>query len=179
MQFPSQMFAFLDAARSNNRLSFTLPLRRAARFMLVMTRKRDESILVDRNIEITVVEIRGDKVRLGVNAPKEVPVHRREVFETIHGIGDVAASPPQAAATSHVPEFEEGALVALAAPELALLDRFRDAIRAQTGAAPRREQTLQAILSAVNEGRETIGRPFTLEDLQRSIAAALKGSAAT
>ncbi len=51
--------------------------------MLVLTRKKDESIMVGDDVEIFIVEIRGDKVRLGINAPKEVPVHRREVFDVI------------------------------------------------------------------------------------------------
>ncbi len=51
--------------------------------MLVLSRKKDESIVINNNIRIVVVEIRGDKVRLGVEAPKEVPVHRREVFDAI------------------------------------------------------------------------------------------------
>ena len=51
--------------------------------MLVLSRKKDESIVINNDITIVVVEIRGDKVRLGVEAPKEVPVHRREVFDAI------------------------------------------------------------------------------------------------
>ena len=51
--------------------------------MLVLSRKKDESIVINNDITIVVVEIRGDKVRLGVEAPKEVPVHRREVYEAI------------------------------------------------------------------------------------------------
>lgn len=51
--------------------------------MLVLSRKRDESIVINNDITITVVEIRGDKVRLGVEAPKDVPVHRREVYDAI------------------------------------------------------------------------------------------------
>ena len=51
--------------------------------MLVLSRKKDESIVINNDITIVVVEIRGDKVRLGVEAPKEIPVHRREVFEAI------------------------------------------------------------------------------------------------
>ena len=51
--------------------------------MLVLSRKKNESIVIDNNITIVVVEIRGDKVRLGVEAPKEVPVHRREVYDAI------------------------------------------------------------------------------------------------
>jgi carbon storage regulator len=51
--------------------------------MLVLSRKRDERILIADNIVITVVDIRGDKVRLGIEAPKEVPVHREEVARKI------------------------------------------------------------------------------------------------
>jgi len=51
--------------------------------MLVLSRKKNESIVINNDITIVVVEIRGDKVRLGVEAPKEVPVHRREVFDAI------------------------------------------------------------------------------------------------
>lgn len=51
--------------------------------MLVLSRKKNESIVINDNINIVVVEIRGDKVRLGVEAPKEIPVHRREVYEAI------------------------------------------------------------------------------------------------
>ena len=52
--------------------------------MLVLSRKKNESIVINDDITIMVVEIRGDKVRLGIEAPKTVPVHRREVFDAIH-----------------------------------------------------------------------------------------------
>ena len=52
--------------------------------MLVLSRKKNESIVINDDITIVVVEIRGDKVRLGVEAPKEVPVHRQEVYDAIH-----------------------------------------------------------------------------------------------
>ena len=52
--------------------------------MLVLSRKLNESIVIDDHIVVTVVEIRGDKVRLGIQAPKEVPVHRSEVHAAIH-----------------------------------------------------------------------------------------------
>jgi carbon storage regulator len=51
--------------------------------MLVLSRQRDESIMIGDNIVITIVDIRGDKVRLGINAPTEIPVHRQEVYEAI------------------------------------------------------------------------------------------------
>ncbi len=51
--------------------------------MLVLSRQRDETIMIGDDIEVTVVDIRGDKVRLGINAPKEVAVHRKEVYDQI------------------------------------------------------------------------------------------------
>ena len=51
--------------------------------MLVLSRKRDQQIVVGDNVVITIVEIRGDKVRLGIEAPPHVPVHRSEIFDAI------------------------------------------------------------------------------------------------
>lgn len=51
--------------------------------MLVLSRQRDESIVIGDNVVVTIVDIRGDKVRLGIEAPGEIPVHRREVYEAI------------------------------------------------------------------------------------------------
>ncbi|MEX1224636.1 MAG: carbon storage regulator CsrA [Pirellulales bacterium] len=51
--------------------------------MLVLSRQRDESIIIGNNIVVTIVDVRGDKVRLGIDAPAEIPVHRREVYEAI------------------------------------------------------------------------------------------------
>ncbi len=51
--------------------------------MLVLSRHRDESIMIGDEIVVTIVDIRGDKVRLGIQAPTDIPVHRREVFDAI------------------------------------------------------------------------------------------------
>ncbi|MBN2138952.1 MAG: carbon storage regulator CsrA [Sedimentisphaerales bacterium] len=51
--------------------------------MLVLSRQRDESIMIGDDVEITIVDVRGDKVRLGITAPREIPVHRREIYDTI------------------------------------------------------------------------------------------------
>lgn len=67
--------------------------------MLVLSRKKNESIVINDNINIVVVEIRGDKVRLGVEAPKEIPVHRREVYEAIMRDRESAAGLSQATET--------------------------------------------------------------------------------
>ena len=59
--------------------------------MLVLSRQRDETIMIGDNIEITVVDIRGDKVRLGITAPKSIPVHRKEVYDAIQRENRAAA----------------------------------------------------------------------------------------
>jgi carbon storage regulator len=51
--------------------------------MLVLSRKKDERIVIGGNIVITVIDVRGDKVRLGIEAPADVPVHRQEVYDAI------------------------------------------------------------------------------------------------
>ncbi len=51
--------------------------------MLVLSRQRDESIIIGDNIVVTIVDVRGDKVKLGIEAPQDVSVHRREVYEAI------------------------------------------------------------------------------------------------
>lgn len=51
--------------------------------MLVLSRHRDESIMIGDDVMITIVDIRGDKVSLGIDAPQEIPVHRQEVYEAI------------------------------------------------------------------------------------------------
>jgi carbon storage regulator len=70
--------------------------------MLVLSRKKNESIVIDDRIVITVVEIRGDKVRLGIEAPRDVPVHRSEVYEAIHRVQESPKS-----AESEVPATDQ------------------------------------------------------------------------
>ncbi len=59
--------------------------------MLVLSRQRDETIMIGDDIEITVVDIRGDKVRVGINAPSRVAVHRKEVYEAIRAENERSA----------------------------------------------------------------------------------------
>lgn len=72
--------------------------------MLVLSRKRDESIIIGENIVLTIVDIRGDKVRLGIEAPSTIPVHRKEVHDALlrerSAAGPAISSPalPSAAA---------------------------------------------------------------------------------
>lgn len=65
--------------------------------MLVLSRKKNESIVIDENIVVTVVEVRGDKVRLGIQAPREVPIHRSEIHAAIQNeqSGSTEEDPPK------------------------------------------------------------------------------------
>lgn len=67
--------------------------------MLVLSRKKNESIIINDVITVTVVEIRGDKVRLGIEAPKDVTVHRREVYEAIQNQQKLACDEDSRAST--------------------------------------------------------------------------------
>jgi len=62
--------------------------------MLVLSRKKNESIIINDDIVVTIIEIRGDKIRLGIEAPKNVTVHRREVYEAIQN--QARRTPPSA-----------------------------------------------------------------------------------
>lgn len=59
--------------------------------MLVLSRQRDETIMIGDDVEITVVDIRGDKVRLGITAPRHIQVHRKEVYDAIKRENEQAA----------------------------------------------------------------------------------------
>jgi len=81
-----------EKARANNRFSCivlrladrrVLDLRQKESKMLVLSRQRDESIMIGDDVEIIIVNVRGDKVRLGITAPKHIPVHRKERYEAI------------------------------------------------------------------------------------------------
>lgn len=60
--------------------------------MLVLSRQRDQSIMIGDEIEITIVDVRGDKVRVGINAPKHISVHRKEVYEAIRRENEAKAA---------------------------------------------------------------------------------------
>ena len=71
--------------------------------MLVLSRKKNESIVIDENIVITVVDVRGDKVRLGIQAPTEISVHRLEVYEALQREAQRQASEAEVSEDSDSP----------------------------------------------------------------------------
>ena len=77
--------------------------------MLVLSRQRDESIMIGDDVEITIVDVRGDKVRLGITAPREIPVHRREIYDTIQREKAAAAAEKASEAAEKAPEAAEKA----------------------------------------------------------------------
>jgi carbon storage regulator len=82
----------MDRSRSER------PGQQEKKAMLVLSRHRDESIMIGDDIVLTVVDIRGDKVRLGIQAPTHVPVHRQEVYEAIKREGSLRQPAAVAAA---------------------------------------------------------------------------------
>ncbi len=81
--------------------------------MLVITRKADESIVINGNIEVTIVGITRDGVRLGINAPRDVQIHRREVFDAIVESNKAAKAP-------EIPIKDAAALIRAATPKVKL-----------------------------------------------------------
>ena len=61
--------------------------------MLAFSRRKNEAIVIDNNIEITILEVKGDQVKIGINAPKEVPVYRKEVYMQIQESNKEAVNP--------------------------------------------------------------------------------------
>ena len=58
--------------------------------MLALTRKKGESLVINNNVEITILEIRGDQIKIGISAPKEVPIYRKEVYDQIQEENKIA-----------------------------------------------------------------------------------------
>jgi carbon storage regulator len=100
---PASVQPAMDVAISQRLLA---ALYQEGAIMLVLSRQRDEVIKIGDDIEITVVDIRGDKVRLGITAPKEVQVHRKEVYEAIRRENRAAAqvTPEDVASLKFVPK---------------------------------------------------------------------------
>jgi carbon storage regulator len=99
--------------------------------MMVLSRKKNESIVINGNIIVTVVEIRGDKVRLGIENPKEIPVHRQEVWQAIHGMAPPEIPKP------HFPE-----------PQPDKLDRLAAALQARLAVSVSRDLVAGAMREA-------------------------------
>ncbi|MBN1942510.1 MAG: carbon storage regulator CsrA [Phycisphaerae bacterium] len=74
--------------------------------MLVLSRQRDETIMIGDEVQVTIVDIRGEKVRLGITAPPHIPVHRKEVYEAIQREGQGEGKKVESLAKKKPPEGE-------------------------------------------------------------------------
>ncbi len=70
--------------------------------MLALSRKKDEAIVINNNVEITIIEIKGDQVKLGISAPKSVPIYRKEVYLQIQEANQASASADAMAALKNL-----------------------------------------------------------------------------
>jgi len=127
--------------------------------MLVLSRKKNESIVIDDDVWVTVVEIRGDKVRLAVVHPKGVYVHRQEVYEAIHGgtrsnKKETQSPPVESDREQQAPAPHQGTIV-LTDRHAAFVDRVAAAWQHATGAPVTRGMALERILDAVEKVGET------------------------
>ena len=80
-----------ETGTSRDSISYRIGMARKEPSMLVLSRQRDETIMIGDDVEITVVDIRGDKVRLGITAPRRIQVHRKEVYDAIKRENERAA----------------------------------------------------------------------------------------
>lgn len=135
--------------------------------MLVISRKRDEKLVIGDSIEISVVEIRGDKVRIGVTCPADVPVHRHEVYEAIrrYASSPVEPSPPIAPPAKVAPPAVRiitppaaPITVTLPGPDVSRLDKLREA------GGLSREAALGTVLEVIDQAGIT-----TLCELERRL----------
>jgi carbon storage regulator len=105
--------------------------------MIVISRQRNESLVIGDNITITVIEIRGDKVRLGIEFPPDMPVHRQEVYDAICRSQTNQPAPPAAPPEPH-----------LVANQIDRLDRFAAVLEMKVGVPITRQVVIEALREA-------------------------------
>jgi carbon storage regulator len=106
--------------------------------MIVLSRRKGESLVINNDISVVVIEIRGDVVRLGIESPKEVPVHRGEVYEALRRVSDA----PQPAVEPPAPRTTT---ITLSARHAELIDRLRAAT------ALSRAEAIEAVLDQIEQ----------------------------
>ncbi|MBP5385155.1 MAG: carbon storage regulator CsrA [Lachnospiraceae bacterium] len=70
--------------------------------MLALSRKKNEALVIDNKIEVTVLDIKGDQVKIGISAPKEIPVYRKEIYLQIQEANKAAMEPEMAEALKNI-----------------------------------------------------------------------------
>ena len=124
--------------------------------MIVLSRKKNDSIIIGDSIRVLVVEIGEDMVRLGIDAPREVPVHRREVYEALHGN----------------PTRQTRVRVTLEPEHVQLVDRIRDVMRRRSGIAPSRDEVIAGLLDGVADQEPELAGVAGIEELKQVVFAA-------
>lgn len=122
--------------------------------MLVLSRKKNESIVINNDIIVTVVEFRPEKVRLGIVRPKDVSVHRKEVFDAVYKGKDLNVLPRVSTLS------QESDLVDV-------VDRLAAKLSERTMSSVSREMVIDAILEAVEAIEESLSKATSLEDLKQ------------
>ena len=117
--------------------------------MYVFSRKKNEQLVIGDDIFVTVVEIRGDKVRLGIELPREVPVHRKEVYDALRQ--DAATSQPAEASSPAAP------VAVTAPPRVDKVEQLAAALESRLGVTVSREVVARAMLEAGIEEPERNG----------------------
>jgi carbon storage regulator len=112
--------------------------------MLLISRKKDESLVINDDITVTVIEIRGDKVRLAIEAPRHMSVHRREVYEAIMPQSDGVSSRTSPLLTT----------ITLTESQVGLLERVRTSVGLSGVPEPSLEQAFGMLFDAVEEAEE-------------------------
>lgn len=156
--------------------------------MLILSRRKDETVVINNNITVTVVEIRDDKVRLGIVSPKEVPVHRKEVFDVVHGtregpihdagkipqetpdLGEIGDRLGQADPTSVNLTPRQASFVKRIASDLTNKMILGHGAWAPVG----RDAVVQAVIDAVEEMKIDLSRIKSLEEMKRLLVDAVK-----
>lgn len=130
-----------------------MDIERGAFAMLVVSRRKNESIVINEDITVTIVELRDDKVRLGIEAPRDATVYRREVYDAIH------KGPDSRKLTSQETPRREAAA-------LEVLDRLASKLTERMKSYVDRAMVFEAILEAVAALEENLSTATSLEELK-------------
>lgn len=122
--------------------------------MFVLSRRKNESIVINDDITVTVVQVVGDKVRLGIEAPKHASVHRGEVHDAIHGVMDLT-------------KVASGETLDHETTSLDVLDRLAKGLSDKSNSHVNREMVLEAILEGVAALEENLNGATSLEELKQ------------
>jgi carbon storage regulator len=121
--------------------------------MIVLSRMRNESVVIDDDITVTFIDIRDDKARLGFEIPRDVSIHRREVYEAIQAQdrrAPILSGPSVPDPRTQVPT-PPSSQVTLTERQTALIDRFRTSIRVATSTEPSREDAIVVLFQAFEQ----------------------------